>query len=375
VIEPKLLYDTFDAQGLSFYAGVPDSLLKDFCAYVTDTAPAVNHIIAANEGAAVALAAGYHLATGKAGIVYMQNSGIGNAINPILSLADREVYSIPMLLLIGWRAEPGVKDEPQHLKQGRVQLELLKALDIPYIILDADPETAGKNIADLCSTMLDRSSPVAVVVRKGTFSPYSLTKKTVNRHQLSREDALKIIVDTVQDNDIIVSTTGKTSRELFEYRERRGHGHEKDFLTVGSMGHASQIALGIALNRPDRSVYCIDGDGAVLMHMGSLAIIGAAAPRNYYHIVINNGAHESVGGQPTAGFTIDLKSVAQGCGYVSTFAEDTPDGIKNALQSMIASAGPSLLEIRVNLHARKDLGRPTSTPVENKKSLMKFIAR
>lgn len=374
MINPACFYEILKKQDINFFTGVPDSLLKDYCAYVMDNTEPEDHIITANEGGAVALAAGYHLATGKTALVYMQNSGFGNAVNPLLSLADPDVYSIPMLLVIGWRGEPGVKDEPQHVKQGKVQLKMLEALDIPYDILDGSSNDPENIINNLCKIMRKQSRPCALLVRKGAFEQYKLQSDVKTDFPLKREDALKIIVDNLQPDDIVVSTTGKTSRELFEYRERCGQGHHNDFLTVGSMGHSSQIALGVAFKKLDRTVYCIDGDGAVIMHMGSLAIIGTTAPENFKHIIINNGSHESVGGQPTAGFNIDIIKIAKGCGYKITLSAESENEIKKSLQEINSSPGPSLLEIKVNKGARKDLGRPTSTPIENKKSLMKYLS-
>ena len=285
---------------VEFFAGVPDSLLKNICSYITDNTSPKNHIIAANEGNALALGIGYHLASGKLPLIYMQNSGLGNIVNPLLSLADPDVYSVPMLLMIGWRGEPNVKDEPQHKKQGRVTLKMLKAMEVPYQVLSVDTsdEQAKEIIKKASKEALKNNTPYAIVVKKSSFSEYKLKKDETANLPLFREDAIKIIVDNLDDKDIVVSTTGVASRELFEYREELKQGHEKDFLTVGGMGHANQIALGIAMQKPNRSVFCLDGDGAVLMHMGSMAINGNIKCDNFKHIVFNNGAHDSVGGNP-----------------------------------------------------------------------------
>ena len=367
MINCKDFYNLLTKNGIDFFTGVPDSLLKDFCVYLTDNSN--NHVIAANEGNAIALATGYHLATGKIGLVYMQNSGIGNAINPLLSLADPEVYNIPMLLLIGWRGEPGKKDEPQHIKQGKITLDILDTLKIPYAVLLNSIEDLEKKI-----NISDINSPYALVVRKGTFEQYKLQKEMGTNYELTREDAIKLVVYSLDKQDIVVSTTGKTSRELFEYREALNQGYERDFLTVGSMGHSSSIALGIALQKPDRNVYCLDGDGSVIMHMGSLAIIGQQKPKNFKHIIFNNGCHESVGGQPTAGFEIDFPAIANACGYKLALKVETVDEIKRGINSLkLLNRGPGLLEIRVNKDSRLDLGRPTTTPIENKEDFMKFL--
>lgn len=366
-------YELLKQKDINFFTGVPDSLLKSFCAYITDNVDPENHVISANEGGAIALASGYHLSTGKIGMAYMQNSGQGNAINPLVSLADSEVYGIPMLLLIGWRGKPEEKDEPQHIKQGKITLSLLDALDIPYKILPNSMEEIKEVLEEALNYMKEKNAPFALVVKKNTFEKYDLKNKTENFLELSREEAIKLVTSKLSDEDIIISTTGKISRELFEYRESIKQGHEKDFLTVGSMGHSSKIALGIALQKPDRQVYCFDGDGSVIMHMGSLAIIGQQNPKNFKHIVFNNGAHDSVGGQPTAGFNVDISTIAIACGYKQAWKAESEPEVIEKLNLMKSASGPVILEIKINKGAREDLGRPTTTPLENKKSFMDFL--
>lgn len=369
--------DTFFAalqrQGIGFFAGVPDSLLKDICAYISDHAGEGSHVIAANEGAALALAAGHHLATGGLGLVYLQNSGLGNLVNPLTSLTDPEVYAIPALLLIGWRGEPGVHDEPQHRKQGRVMLATLDALEIPHAVVPDDPAEAERVLAAAIATAREKNAPYALIVRKGLFAPYKLQKKAPDVFALRREDALKRILDSLLADEVIVSTTGMTSREVFEHREATHAGHARDFLTVGCMGHASQIALGVALEKPTRLVYCLDGDGAVLMHMGSLAIIGSSGRANFRHIVVNNGAHDSVGGQPTAGLAVDLPAIARACNYRWVRSTGNPDEIPALLTELRGATGPALLEIKVNKGSRPDLGRPTTSTHDNKRDFMAYL--
>ena len=359
--------------GVTFFAGVPDSLLKDFCAYVSDHVAPSAHVVAANEGAALGLAAGAYLASGNPGLVYLQNSGLGNLVNPLTSLTDPEVYSIPALLLIGWRGEPGVHDEPQHRKQGRVTLETLEVLEIPYAILPEDIVEAAPVLAHAVQSAREKGAPFALIVRKGIFEPYKLKKKAPDVFSMSREGALKLIIDSLSGDEVVVSTTGMTSREVFEYREAKKVGHARDFLTVGCMGHASQIAMGIALQKGARSVYCLDGDGAVIMHMGALAIAGSSGLANFRHIVINNGAHDSVGGQPTVGLNIDIPSVARACNYC--WAQTTADSaaVPALLAEMRQVNGPALLEIKVNKGARPDLGRPTTTTHDNKREFMDYL--
>lgn len=373
MINPAFFYNTLTKNEINFYTGVPDSLLKDICAFITENTESKDHIIAANEGNAVAIAAGYHMATRKIPLVYMQNSGIGNAVNPLLSLADEKVYSIPFLIMIGWRGEPGVKDEPQHAKQGEITLDLLDTMKIPYIILSQEEKEAEQQINDATNHAQQKSMPFAIVVKKGTFEKYSIREKTPTSYEMTREDAIKLIIDQLNGDEVIVATTGKTSRELFEYRKALNQPHNSDFLTVGSMGHASQIALGIALQKSNRRVFCLDGDGALLMHMGGLAIVGNMAPQNFIHIVINNGAHESVGGQPTVGFSIDIPQLASANRYKSALTVETAKGLIDALNRISTSTCPALIEIRVKKGARDDLGRPTVKPVDNKTAFMKNL--
>ena len=372
MISPKFFIDTLVAHGVEFYAGVPDSLLKNVCAYITDNLDERHHIIAANEGGAVALAAGYHLATGKVGCVYMQNSGEGNAVNPLASLVDGDVYNIPLLLVIGWRGRPGVHDEPQHVKQGKVTTGLLNVMGINYDVLSKEESTAVKQI-DKAVAAMRRNEVYALVVEKDTFDGYTLQSNVSDTYSMSREEAIRTVAASIPADAVIVSTTGMISRELFEYRTAMGQNHERDFLTVGSMGHASQIALGIALAQPNRRVYCFDGDGASIMHMGNMAIVGSKAPGNLIHIVFNNGAHDSVGGQPTVGYEIDLVGVARAVRYRNATTVTDKAGLEKALADL--DCGPALLEVRVKKGNRKDLGRPTSTPKQNKEALMAFLQK
>ncbi len=371
MISPDFLYTLLEANGTGFFTGVPDSLLKSFCAYVTDTVPESGHIIAANEGSAMALAAGRYLATGTIPLVYMQNSGIGNAVNPLLSLADSEVYSIPCILMIGWRGEPGVHDEPQHIKQGKVTLELLEVMGIPYCVLSDDEKTASEQVAACYADIRQHNRPFALVVRKGLFAEYKLKKAEPDTGELSRETAIGLIADTLPADSVYVATTGMISRELYELRLNQGRSHESDFLTVGSMGHASQIALSIALCKPGRRIVCLDGDGATLMHMGGLATIGTRKPANLVHIVLNNAAHDSVGGQPTIAARIDIPAIARACGYSGAVTVNTADSLAQELS--VQRTGPVLIEVRVAKGARSDLGRPRETPAENKNALMAFL--
>ncbi len=374
MLTPEFFIEKLKENGIDSFAGVPDSLLKNICAYITDHSDARHNIIAANEGAAVGFAAGHYLATGKPACVYMQNSGEGNIINPLASLTDREVYNIPVLLLIGWRGRPGVHDEPQHVKQGKVTTGLLNVMGINYEVLSKEEDQAVKQI-NTAVAALNRNEVFALVIEKDTFQDYKLQNSQENGLSMSREEAIRTVAAALEQKDCIVSTTGMISRELFEYREAMNQGHERDFLTVGSMGHASQIALGIALSQPQRRVWCFDGDGATIMHMGSLAIVASKEPCNYMHVVFNNGAHDSVGGQPTVGLDIDLPAVAKAVGYKTVFSVDCKSGLESVLEKVKSLQGPVLLEVKVRKGNRKDLGRPTTTPIQNKESLMNFLKK
>jgi len=374
MIKPSFFIDLLVSNNIDCFAGVPDSLLKNICAYITDHLDAQHNIIAANEGAAIGLAAGHYLASGHPACVYMQNSGEGNIINPIASLTDPEVYNIPVLLLIGWRGRPGVHDEPQHIKQGKITTGLLNTMGINYDVLSKEEEKAKKQIVKAIDA-LKRNEVYALVIEKDTFEDYKLQTNEQNNYTMSREEAIQTVASVLGEKDCIVSTTGMISRELFEYRESKGQEHERDFLTVGSMGHASQIALGIALAQPNRRVWCFDGDGATIMHMGSMAIVADKNPKNLVHVVFNNGAHDSVGGQPTVGLKINLPAIAMAVGYKSTISIDNQNELKQYLSQISDLEGPVLLEVKVKKGNRKDLGRPTTTPQENKKALMEFLRR
>ncbi len=355
---------------IDFFCGVPDSQLSSFCDYVEENE---TNIIAANEGNAVAIASGYHLSTNNFPVVYLQNSGLGNIVNPVTSLTHKKVYSIPIVYVIGWRGQPGVHDEPQHKKQGEITLDLLELLDISYIVIDKDStfDDFKNTFQNEFLDKLRNGESVAVVVSKGAFEKYKISKS--NKNTLTREKAIQTVSDYLNDDDMIVSTTGKSSRELFEYREAKNQGHGNDFLTVGSMGHSSSIALGIALTNPSKRIFCFDGDGAVLMHMGALALVGSKSPENFYHVMFNNSAHESVGGLPTIMSDIHIDDLVTACGYKEIFNASSIDELNDVLPKFVQSDGPVFLNIDVNIGSRNDLGRPTTTPIENKNDFMKKL--
>lgn len=361
--------------GADFYTGVPDSQLKALCSYLMNTygIDSKHHIIAANEGNCTALAAGYYLATGRIPVVYLQNSGEGNIINPVASLLSDKVYAIPMVFIIGWRGEPGIHDEPQHIYQGEVTIKLLEDMGIKPFIIGKD--TTDQEIMFAMNdfeNVLAEGKAVAFVVRKGALS-YEKEAIYVNDNFMTREKIIQHIVKFTGE-DPIISTTGKASRELFEIRVANGQDHKYDFMTVGSMGHSSSIAFGIAINKPATKVWCLDGDGAVLMHMGAMAVLGANAPENMVHIVINNGAHESVGGMPTVASKIDLVAVAKACGYPYAISVNDFKSLDKELMGAKERKGLSLIEVKCSIGARENLGRPVTTAIENKKNFMEYLS-
>jgi len=371
-MDTKLFIDLLKKElNCSLFAGVPDSQLKELCYYLTQN-ESDNHLICANEGNAVAVAAGEYLSTGKVPVVYLQNSGLGNIVNPVASLLNNKVYGIPCVFVVGWRGEPGVKDEPQHIFQGEITLDLLKVLGIHTIILDKDTEISTlQQEFQTQKEFLNAGNSIAIVVKKGAFSPIDKVKAK-NDFVLNRESVIKTITE-VAGQDLIVCTTGKASRELFEIRENAQQSHKYDFLTVGSMGHASSIAYGISKNITDKKVWCIDGDGAILMHLGAMGIMGNKKPHNLIHVLINNQAHETVGGMATSSNTMDYCAIAKACGYLKQYRISSEAELKQALLNAKNANELTFVEICVGLGSRADLGRPTTTPEQNKNMFMSYI--
>ena len=371
----SVLLDTCLDAGIDFFCGVPDSYLKGLCdeLYSRYGTESLHHIVAHNEGGAIALSAGHMLSSGRPALCYMQNSGLGNAVNPLTSLTDLQVYALPCLLVIGWRGEPGLKDEPQHIKQGAITLSQLDLLGIPYEILSADTDTASfRSSFGRLLGELQKGKAAAFVVRKGALTS-DLHVIYGNSASMTREQAAGIILDAVNPSDAVVSTTGKLSREIFELREKRGEDHSMDFLTVGSMGHASMIALRIAEKHKNRRIWCLDGDGAFMMHLGALPLIGQRKPQNMIHVVINNGAHETVGGMPVCSGVLDIPAFAHAAGYAEVFSVCCADELKKTIRNILSLSGPVLLEIRCACGAREDLGRPTTTPLQNRDAFMRHL--
>ncbi len=372
-MEIKDFLETLKKLDVGFYTGVPDSQLKSLCDTLIATYGISNqHIIAVNEGNALALASGYHIATGKIPCVYLQNSGLGNIVNPLTSLTHPQVYAIPTIFVVGWRGQSGLHDEPQHIFMGEITEKLLADLQLKVIYLTKTTSLGELNIAlEGVKEILAQGKSIAFLVSKDALSG-SLKQSYKNECPIIRENLIEVILASSGEG-IIVSTTGKTSREVFEVREKMHERHEKDFLMVGSMGHSSSVALGLALHQPTKKIWCIDGDGAALMHMGAMAMIGNRQPSNLIHIVINNGVHESVGGQPTANPHLKISKIAQACGYKTVISAQSMKAFKHALKTINDQVGPVFIEVHSAIGSRDDLGRPTSTPIENKAALMGYI--
>ena len=367
------LLEQLEQMGITTITGVPDSTLKQFCDGIQTYKGNLRHYVTVNEGAAVGMAIGSYLATSRPACVYMQNSGIGNAVNPLASLANRDVYGIPMLFIVGWRGEPGIKDEPQHVFQGKITCELFDTLSVPYRVIDkGTTDTELDEILAEAEGTLKQGDQFAVIVKKGTFDKAE-SFVWENGSSMIREEVLGHILQNLPGDAVVVSTTGKISRELYEQSEKIYGNHDNIFMTVGGMGHASMIALGIAENKRDKKIVCVDGDGAALMHMGALPLIASQQPENFYHIVINNQAHESVGAMPTGCQGTDFAQVARAAGYREAKRLETMEEVKRIGQWIGEKTGPVFWEIPVALDARADLGRPKESARENKEGFMRAI--
>ena len=369
MINPNKFVEEICRLGVNFFTGVPDSLLKNLTKAIENKAKSsdLRHLISANEGTAFATAAGFYLGTNNIPVVYLQNSGLGNIVNPVLSLSHSKVYSIPLFIIIGWRGEPGLKDEPQHKKQGLITINQLNLLGITCEIIDKDTKNLDFLIDKLLNEAKSKNTPVALVVRKNTFSKYEFSPKIKDNGYLSRELIIEEIISN-SGNCKVITTTGMASRELYEIREKNKNSHEKDFLTVGGMGHASQIAAGLAISQPNKKVICIDGDGALLMHTGGLSISGKLD--NLIHIVINNGVHDSVGGQPTMAEFLCLSEIARNFKYSSSITVSSKEELNASLKASLISNKSTFIEVLSKPGSRQNLGRPLTTPIQNKNAFL-----
>jgi len=370
-IEPKVIVDFFKSKEVEMVTGVPDSVLSGLIDALASEFTGSQHITAANEGNAAAIAIGHYLSSGSPAVVYLQNSGLGNLVNPIVSLANKRIYEIPAMLIVGWRGEPGKKDEPQHLFQGLITKELLELLEIPVFLID-DNANCLDVLEAAWKKMSESQQFTAVIVKNDAF----VKKEQIHgsnvcspHFSLSREAAIEELFDLISDEYFVIATTGKCGREVFEVRERRGEANT-DFLTVGGMGHASSIALGICASQPTKKVLCIDGDGALLMHLGALPVVGSVAPKHFIHAVMNNQCHESVGGQETVICDVDLKLMIKGAGYKSYNLVTSKKHLKDVWLSLMSKDGPHFIEIKINSSSRQNLGRPKDTPIENRNKFM-----
>lgn len=366
-MDSKVLVDILKQFGLNFLTGVPDSGLRNFLVYVENHQNEIEHVHAANEGQAIGIATGHYLATGFMPVVYFQNAGLGNIVNPLTSLADESVYGIPMLLLVGWRGEPGKKDEPQHIKMGQITQDMLKLLGVPFEVAEPNEKVLEEQVSRLVKQGNEQSKPVALVFQKGFFAEEAEAEAPEG---LRREAALDILLDKVGDG-LLVSTTGKTSREIFELRDVKKQPH-RDFLVVGSMGIASTIGLGVAVAKKNKKVFVFDGDGAALMHLGALPTIGNYKPANFFHILLDNGVHESTGWQPTVSPTTNWEQIFKGAGYRNVMHAGTLEELQAV--NLQALEGPVALIVKVVPGSRKDLSRPSMTPKESKEAFMDFAS-
>lgn len=372
MINPDSLYRFLKSRDIEFYSGVPDSLMQNWLLTLQRNSTESNHIIAVNEGAAVAIAAGYYMATGKLPVVYLQNSGLGNAVNALTSITDKEIYSIPILLFIGWRGAPGIHDEPQHKKMGRITEQMLDVLEIPHFILSEDETEAFTTVENAASLAMQQQSAVAILVKENVFSKQA-PDISPSEYKLSRERSIELLLEGFNEKDALICTTGKASRELYELNQQRTTPLQKIFYSIGGMGLANQIALGIDLQKRSR-IIMLDGDGALLMHMGALATIGQLGSENYIHIVLNNGCHESVGGQPTEGFDIDLCHIASACGYRDVTLVTNEQQLQDWIAGPLNKPGKKFLEIRIDASCREKLPRVSGPFTERKELLMSMLS-
>jgi phosphonopyruvate decarboxylase len=368
-------YTLLAEQHLTYFCGVPDSTFKDWMTYLDDQhGRGLTNRIVAIERDAIGYAAGYYLASGRIGVVYLQNSGLGNIVNPLTSLADEQVCRIPILLLIGWRGEPGRKDEPQHSKMGQITVPLLDILGIRHAILPVKLSEVKQVLAEACYYLASMCGIFALLVCEGTFKPYPSSKRAADKTSfMSREEALVLIAKRLGPEVLIISTTGKTSRELFEYRTVQQQDHQSDFLMVGAMGLASSLAAEVALQHPQERIIILDGDAAALMSAGNLATIGYYAPSNLYHIIFDNGCHESTGGQPSTSQIVSWEKLALANAYKGVLAVETREALEAQLDYWLEQTGPRMLVVKVRKGSRQDLGRPTTSPVENRNAFMKRL--
>ena len=366
MIELKNFFDFLKRKNISFFTGVPDSILKEFSIYIKKNK--INHIATTNEGSAVALATGYHLSKNKIPAIYLQNSGFANSINPLVSVLHKKVYSIPSLLIIGWRGFPGSKDEPQHLTKGLITKNLLKLLGIKFCVLKNKNDF--KDLSNLIDYSKKNKTPIACLVKKNTFNKnkkiHKLKKEKINC--VKRDHFIRELLGSIKKNTKIISTTGYISRELF--RKSSEIQKKNNFYVVGGMGHCSMIALGYSLFT-NKKVLCLDGDGSMLMHFGSLFTIGQYSKKNFKYILLNNNSHESVGGQETYLQNINLKKIVKELKFDNYYLIRNSKELKSKLKFFLNSKKRSFLEVKMSkFNENHLLGRPKNF-IEIKNNFMK----
>jgi phosphonopyruvate decarboxylase len=374
MLSPEKLVRWLAENGVTFATGIPDSVLGGLCWELMKETSGINHVIACNEAAAVATAIGWHIGTNSIPLVYLQNSGLGSAVNPLASLAAGEVFHVPVLLLIGWRGKPGRLDEPQHRLMGSATVPILNCLGIPVDELPPDEEIAHDAITKIFGEIRVTGESRALVVEMGTIGPSeSIPWSRYHAGLWTGAEALRHLCRRMPKDDLCVSTVGLVSRLLAAYRS--GHRQEpaNDLLAVGGLGLVSQLALGLALATPTRRIWCFDGDGSLLMHLGALTSVGASKPKNFVHVLFNNGIHESVGGLPSANQDTAFLQISRACGYkwdASAANAADLDILDHWLQDR---DGPYFLELRVSRNVDLEVGRPRTSPRANKDMVMKCM--
>ena len=375
MVDQKQLFEALGKLGVDFFTGVPDSLLNDFCLYLVKNIPDGHHVMAANEGNAIAIAAGHYLATGSIPIVYMQNSGIGNATNPLLSLTHECVYGIPMVLVIGWRGDPSINDHAQHKKQGELTPVLMKNMDIPYEILDAE-DTVVDKFSWAVAKAKEISSPVALITKKAILTENIKKQEYPECSLMNREEAISAVIDVLGSDAVYLGTTGRATRELHEQLKAHGVGEGHEFQNVGSMGHVSSVGLGIALAKPEKKVVVFDGDAAAVMHMGALATNCRYKAGNMIHIVLNNGVNESVGGQPSAGYIVNLTVAAEACGYRTPgHAVEAKLELQSIIRNYKIGEMPLFIDVHVRQGIRGDMPKLIIDHKAQKQALMEILKK
>ena len=339
----------------TFFTGVPDSVLKEL-SYTLQNKDKKEHIIATNEGTAVSIGIGHYLSTKEVPCVYMQNSGLSNALNPLLSIAHEKVYAIPLILIIGWRGSPRIKDEPQHNVKGKITESILKLLNIKYTILRSinDLDKFEKQI----KFSKKKNSIVACLIEQGTLEKIDRIKKNSDFYKLNKELFLKTLLQSLDKNTKVISSTGYNSRELMHIRSKYKIIKTKDFYMVGGMGHTSSVALGYSLTSK-KKIICIDGDGSFLMHLGAIKTAGTFANKNFKYILLNNNSHDSVGGQNTYANNINFEKLSKSLGFKKFYSIKNDKNLKKTIKTFLSDDTLSFLEVKVSNSKIKNLPRPT----------------